>query len=189
MAATLSQGSAAIMFSGADGAPLVITLTAPIVFDVNTAHTGASSAYGLLIVGAYTADQGTTLLAKTGDIQLDGSQTGQWLEGTGSMGTLPAFGAVGPRDLIIFFNNSSGSNMWSDTDTMTATAGSLTTDSNFTPPLPDATGPFTVRLVQGNNGNIIPEFDSQTVALVPEPATTSLLFLATGAFLFHRRRA
>jgi hypothetical protein len=163
-AAPFAHAQASLSFSGGNGTPLVLTLNAPLVYTINTTPTGSGPFFVFKNVGnALGSQQGA-------------SGTISYAINAGTLKAITAensgqsVGSIGASDLFIFGTAST----LTLGDTVTLTAGTLTTNSNVLGP-PPAGGNFATFISDANGVQI-----STAGATVPEPTTWALL---TGGLL------
>jgi hypothetical protein len=169
-----AQAQASLTFSGGGGTPLTLTLASPITYTITTA-TGAGPLFLFQGVGNIFSSVPTV----TGTITY--SKNGGAATSLQNIRSGLALNNVAATDAYMY-NNSALSSL-AIGDTVTLSAGTLTTGSSIVSPAP-ASGNYSSYIVDGNGVRV----SGPGAPAAPEPGTLALLALGAFSGLIPLRR-
>ena len=181
---TSLKGSVFVTFSGGNGTQLSVTFSNPINFEL-TATPQTGNLLGILIQDVGASDFDNDLSAHTGTLTLEGQTSST----DGQMGGGALAGQINADDIVIGFNSSFSV---TSGQTITASAGTRTTNNNISLGAAPANGNYNVVIVDpfdssiiSNAGTAVPEGEHTVLIL----SGAALILLIFGQKHFFSKRA
>ncbi|MEN8755964.1 MAG: PEP-CTERM sorting domain-containing protein [Akkermansiaceae bacterium] len=194
-----TSSQAALTFSTAGNGNLIINITEDVTYTFSSAGSvdptagGAPARVAFVFKDVLASNAATVGVGGTdsslgiSEIPLATIPVGTVVVGTYNA-NIPTAG-VTPRDILISFNIGNSAYGYSLGDTITLSAGSVTTNQAAAPVLAildSSATDYNTYAVNGNTTAIIT--DTTTVAAIPEPSSSLLLAVSAGLLLLHRRK-